>query len=100
MRDAPTINPPAIPSYIKHNLPGSIFDGNKQCQYSLGNPAARQCANVSNNQGSVVQGLNLATVSHLWPFCFVPVQERDMALFSYTCMMSLFPPNTCSKPSK
>ncbi|CAB4008505.1 A disintegrin and metallo ase with thrombospondin motifs 16-like, partial [Paramuricea clavata] len=46
MRDAPTINPPAIPSYIKHNLPGSIFDGNKQCQYSLENPAAQQCVNT------------------------------------------------------
>ncbi len=57
MKDAPTLKPPAIPSYIKHNLPGTIFDGHKQCQYSLGTPAARQCANVSNDQV-----VNLATV--------------------------------------
>jgi hypothetical protein len=48
MRDAPTLKPPSIPSYIKHNLPGTIFDGNRQCQYSLGTLAGRQCVKVSN----------------------------------------------------
>ncbi|XP_028401265.1 A disintegrin and metalloproteinase with thrombospondin motifs 6-like isoform X2 [Dendronephthya gigantea] len=46
MKDAPTLKPPAIPPYMKNNLPGSIFDGHKQCQYSLGTSKARQCAST------------------------------------------------------